>query len=308
MMKTIHFSKNPYGNRQSGAVLVFSLILLVILTFLGISALESSKLETRMVANMKDRNSTFQNAEAGLIQAYNKYGIVGGDYFKKLAELQDTLIGEWQTFEVNSDDFKSNIRIMSPQMPMGDDLFFIVESICDNTKGCASKVVIREGWKYQAIKKEGPKSTLPAPPPDCENIEDDNYTDCIAAIEDICSDYQGNDKITPEKCEAALNEEAKDDHTRKLPKGCENVSPFDASCQSELNNLIDMAKGQCDPRVEQCETTLKKLLFVVETMRDNEKVDEQADQYDNTVDTVCNNFGQYIDDTLCPSSGAPIES
>jgi Tfp pilus assembly protein PilX len=52
--------------RQEGAVLIVSLILLVVMTMLGISAMEATKLETRMAANVQDYNKAFQKAEAGL--------------------------------------------------------------------------------------------------------------------------------------------------------------------------------------------------------------------------------------------------
>lgn len=59
---------NQAPQRQEGAVLVVALILLVVLTMLGISAIESTKLETRMAANTEEYNRTFQMAEAGLVQ------------------------------------------------------------------------------------------------------------------------------------------------------------------------------------------------------------------------------------------------
>lgn len=64
-----HF-KCPH--RQEGAVLVISIMLLVILTMLGISAIESTKLETRMAKNTQTYNEAFQTAEAGLVQAGNQ--------------------------------------------------------------------------------------------------------------------------------------------------------------------------------------------------------------------------------------------
>jgi Tfp pilus assembly protein PilX len=74
MMKTnlpLHWHfKCPH--RQEGAVLVISLMLLVILTMLGISAIDSTKLETRMAKNTQIYNEAFQMAEAGLVQASNR--------------------------------------------------------------------------------------------------------------------------------------------------------------------------------------------------------------------------------------------
>jgi len=54
-------------SRQEGAVLILSLILLVVLTMLGISAVEMTKLETRMAGNTATQNLVFQNTEAGIV-------------------------------------------------------------------------------------------------------------------------------------------------------------------------------------------------------------------------------------------------
>lgn len=54
------------GKREQGAVLIISLIILVILTILGMSAMQSTSLEERMAGNMRDRDIAFQAAEAGL--------------------------------------------------------------------------------------------------------------------------------------------------------------------------------------------------------------------------------------------------
>jgi len=58
---------------QTGAVLIVSLILLVVLTMLGVSAIESTKMETRMAANTRDYNQAFQNAEVGIATAAQQY-------------------------------------------------------------------------------------------------------------------------------------------------------------------------------------------------------------------------------------------
>jgi type IV pilus assembly protein PilX len=52
--------------QQRGAVLIVSLMLLVILTMLGIATMESTKLQTRMAANMVEYNYAFQVGEVGI--------------------------------------------------------------------------------------------------------------------------------------------------------------------------------------------------------------------------------------------------
>lgn len=52
--------------RQSGAAMVMGMILLVLLTLLGLTALGTSVMEERMAANARDRIRAFQAAEAAL--------------------------------------------------------------------------------------------------------------------------------------------------------------------------------------------------------------------------------------------------
>jgi type IV pilus assembly protein PilX len=54
----------PIRNRQDGAALVISLILLLILTVIGMSAIQTTTTEERMAGNMRDTQIAFQSAEA----------------------------------------------------------------------------------------------------------------------------------------------------------------------------------------------------------------------------------------------------
>ncbi len=59
-------SLEPYQDRQRGVVLVISLVLLVVMTLLGLTAMQGTGLEERMAGNMRDRELAFQAAERGL--------------------------------------------------------------------------------------------------------------------------------------------------------------------------------------------------------------------------------------------------
>ena len=61
--------RKPLPRRQRGAVLVIGLLLLVILTVLSTSAMQSTVLQERMAGNDRDRNLAFQAAEAALRDA-----------------------------------------------------------------------------------------------------------------------------------------------------------------------------------------------------------------------------------------------
>ncbi len=73
MHKQTHFFQftQTMPVKQHGAVLIVSLVLLVILTLLGVSMMNSTKLESRMAANTQESLQAFQNAETGLSQGYD---------------------------------------------------------------------------------------------------------------------------------------------------------------------------------------------------------------------------------------------
>lgn len=55
--------------REDGVALFLALVILLIITVLGISGLQTTSLEERMVANARDRDLAFQAAEAALLDA-----------------------------------------------------------------------------------------------------------------------------------------------------------------------------------------------------------------------------------------------
>lgn len=57
---------HQFRKAQQGAVLVVSLLILLILTILGVSSMQSSTLEEKMAGNSRDRNVGFQSAEAAV--------------------------------------------------------------------------------------------------------------------------------------------------------------------------------------------------------------------------------------------------
>lgn len=57
---------NRIVNRQSGAVLVIGLIVLLVVTLLGVAGMNSSLMQERMAANAQNANRTFQAAESSV--------------------------------------------------------------------------------------------------------------------------------------------------------------------------------------------------------------------------------------------------
>lgn len=60
--------------RQRGVALVTSLMILLILTILGVTAMRTSTLQEKMSANIQESTRAFQVAESGLKQSLNTVG------------------------------------------------------------------------------------------------------------------------------------------------------------------------------------------------------------------------------------------
>lgn len=63
-MKRFSIPASP--SRQNGIALVMALVFLLLLTIIGIAALNTTSLEEKMAGNVKDRNLAFQAAESAL--------------------------------------------------------------------------------------------------------------------------------------------------------------------------------------------------------------------------------------------------
>ncbi|MDP5240137.1 PilX N-terminal domain-containing pilus assembly protein [Uliginosibacterium sp. 31-16] len=68
-----------YQRKERGAALLVGLIVLLLLTMLGITAMRTSTLEERMAGNMRDSNIAFQSAEGALREAF-KTDLAGKAY------------------------------------------------------------------------------------------------------------------------------------------------------------------------------------------------------------------------------------
>lgn len=68
-------SRTPAASRyQRGTALIMSLVILLILTILGVTAMGTATLEERMAGNTQETNKAFQAAESGLNQAMDTAG------------------------------------------------------------------------------------------------------------------------------------------------------------------------------------------------------------------------------------------
>ncbi len=68
----------PPLQQQRGAVLVISLIILLLMTIIGVSAMQGTTLQEKMAGNLRDGNIAFQAAEAALRDAENYLSATAG--------------------------------------------------------------------------------------------------------------------------------------------------------------------------------------------------------------------------------------
>ena len=62
-MGHLRFEPASIRRKQRGAVLVTSMLLLLVLTIIGVTAMQMSRMQERMTGNTRDRNLAFQAAE-----------------------------------------------------------------------------------------------------------------------------------------------------------------------------------------------------------------------------------------------------
>ncbi len=77
--------KNISPHKQHGAVLIIGLILLVLMTMIGITAMQVTSIEEKMAGNTNDHNMAFQAAESALRSAE--------EYIDSLVTLADFIDG-----------------------------------------------------------------------------------------------------------------------------------------------------------------------------------------------------------------------
>jgi len=87
-------------SRQRGMALVMAMVILMILTILGITAMTTSSLEEKMSGNIQEQTRAFQAAESGVSEAIAR--IIAG-----------TSGGVIPTFTINYQGGRSSARVMS---------------------------------------------------------------------------------------------------------------------------------------------------------------------------------------------------
>lgn len=127
--------RRPLAARtQRGAVLFISLIMLLVMTLIGVTGLQTTTMEEKMAGNVRDINLSFQAAEAALRE---------GEAFLQGATLPDfdgTTTGLYQPATLNSTPLweqsgiwtASNARTYSGTLysiPAGNEPLYIIEEL-----------------------------------------------------------------------------------------------------------------------------------------------------------------------------------
>ena len=104
---------NKARSRQSGSALIVGLILLLVMTMLGLTAMQTTSLEERMSGNMRDRDLAAQAAEmalrAGENEALTAVGSLSGNgafAFPSNPAPDESVAASWAT--------TSNVSLAAP--------------------------------------------------------------------------------------------------------------------------------------------------------------------------------------------------
>jgi len=83
-------TKHTMPKQQQGAVLMISLILLLVMTVLGLSTMNTSVMQEKMAANSQNINTTFQAAESAVTSVTNE--VIGGTQTRLIESMGSTTV------------------------------------------------------------------------------------------------------------------------------------------------------------------------------------------------------------------------
>lgn len=106
-MKTAANSTIAVRTSQSGAVLAVGLLMLLILTVIGVSAMKSTVLDERIAANSQFKMLAFQAAESALVELANIAAVEG---FLDSANKTDYVVGT-RSYPVGEDGQTANVTV-----------------------------------------------------------------------------------------------------------------------------------------------------------------------------------------------------
>lgn len=145
--------KNPVAfSSQKGAALAVSLIMLLVLTMVGITGMQTTSLEEKMSGNSRDYNLALQSAEVALrnAEAYIESLITTADYDGQTDF--DGLLGEFENdpdyfnpdtwYATNGSTVGSIQTTNAVSSLYGDEPRYIIKYVRDNAKDTNARVGI----------------------------------------------------------------------------------------------------------------------------------------------------------------------
>ena len=129
-------------NRQAGVTLVVSLVILVTMTLLGVTSIQSTRTEVAMAGNLREAGLTFNAAEAGL-----RFGETFVEDSISTAVYADVTIGLYAEADVDPDYADYTIWAASQDAAFGlayvaEDPKFIIRYLGDRSQNAVAKVNI----------------------------------------------------------------------------------------------------------------------------------------------------------------------
>lgn len=109
-MKFLNHKIYTEPNKQKGAALIISLIILVVMTMIGVASMGTSLMQEKMASNSQNKNITFQAAESSvgaLITA-----VLGGDQSDMTNAMNDLgNVGPFIPFDVDDPDVTAGYQV-----------------------------------------------------------------------------------------------------------------------------------------------------------------------------------------------------
>lgn len=107
---------NSMRQKQEGVVLAVCMIFIVVLTVIGVSALERSELEERMSTNFQEQHRAFQVAETGIAQTLANLGLFNTE---SSSTSSTGTIGSYGASSQQSIDFIEKTQVQRTQAGWG---------------------------------------------------------------------------------------------------------------------------------------------------------------------------------------------
>ncbi|MBN1008036.1 pilus assembly PilX family protein [Amphritea pacifica] len=127
------------GNKEQGAVLIIALIFLLVLSFIGVSSMQGTTMQEKMSGNLRDRNSAFNAAEAGLREGEAQ---ARSDYYNGALDTDNSSSGTYSSsFSVNeAPEWKAELMAdIYVSLKAGEDPAGAVIKVTSSSEGFSGK-------------------------------------------------------------------------------------------------------------------------------------------------------------------------